>query len=699
MRCLANRRTMVAGLALAGILSAPGAAQRWSSLGPAPIDTPAYTGRIAALAVSREQPNLYYAGGASGGVWRSRNGGSGWSPLTDDLPSLAIGALAIDPADERVIYAGSGEANYAYHSLYGAGLYKSTDGGRSWRVLAAGTFSGRTFSRLVVGVDGVVWAAVARAGGTHRGREGAREHPDRGGPVGLFRSEDGGETFVRVRNGLPRAAASDIDLAPGGRVFATFGDPFGHGRNGIYRSLDGGRRFRRLNIGLPGRRIGRISVAVSPADADRIYALVAAPATRETTGGFAPGGADTLGLLRSDDGGERWVLLDPGQVQPSYGQFYSAIAAHPTDPDIVVLGGLVLVATKDGGRRFEELSLLHVDIHDLAFDAAGRLVVANDGGVERIDDLDRGAISRNRRLGTVQFYPGLALDPVDPEVVLGGTQDNGTNVRVEGEWTLIFGGDGGWTLIHPQNPAIYYVQFQGVGNLFRSADSGLSFVEANGGIAPGDRTAFQAPVLFHPDDPSRMYYATQRLYESVDGGLTWSPLSGDLTAAPWAIRCFAISPPDPTRFYAVTSDGRLMVSSNGGRSFQQARDGVAGWPRIMRQIAVDPLDSARAYVADMRFAGDKVLATADGGTTWRSIAGDLPDLPVSTVAVHREGDARLLFAGTDRGVYLSRDEGATWQAFGDRLPNAPVMDLVVDAARRRLVASTLGRGMWTVALP
>jgi photosystem II stability/assembly factor-like uncharacterized protein len=119
----------------------------------------------------------------------------------------------------------------------------------------------------------------------------------------------------------------------------------------------------------------------------------------------------------------------------------------------------------------------------------------------------------------------------------------------------------------------------------------------------------------------------------------------------------------------------------------------------MRQIAVDPLDSARAYVADMRFAGDKVLATADGGTTWRSIAGDLPDLPVSTVAVHREGDARLLFAGTDRGVYLSRDEGATWQAFGDRLPNAPVMDLVVDAARRRLVASTLGRGMWTVALP
>jgi photosystem II stability/assembly factor-like uncharacterized protein len=692
---------LIAGLVAGLALGRPATAQRWTSLGPAPISQPEYAGRAAALALSAKRRNLYFVGAASGGVWRSRNGGNGWKPLTDELPSLAIGALALDPADERVIYAGSGEPNFAYHSLYGLGLYKSTDGGRSWRVLAAETFAGRAFSRLAVAADGTVWAAVTRAGGSFAGFEGAREHPARKGPTGIFRSTDGGETFAQVRSGLPRVAASDVDLAPGGRIFASFGDVFGRGRNGIYRSVDGGLHFRRLKIGLQGRRIGRISLAVSPADPNRIYALVAGPATKSTSGGFAPDGADTVGLLRSDDGGDTWELSRPGDVQPSYGHYYSAIAAHPTDPDIVVVGGLVLVASFDGGRRFQELPILHVDIHDLAFDAAGRLVVANDGGVERTDELRRGTISRNRKLATVQFYPGMSVDPTDSQAILAGAQDNGTNLRTNaaGDWRLVFGGDGGWTLIHPSNPAILYVQFQGVGNLFRSDDGGESFVQGNVGIPPSDRTAFQAPVLFHPNEPSRMFYATQRLYESVDGGLRWSPISAALTDAPWAVRSLAIAPSDPSVFYAVTSDDRLLVSADGGHTFREARTGVAGWPRIMRQIAVDPLDARRAYVADMRFGGDKILATTDGGATWSSIAGNLPDVPVSTVAVHRVGDERLLFAGTDQGVFSSRDGGGDWKPYATRLPNAPVMDLLVDAPRGRLLASTLGRGLWSAPLP
>lgn len=682
-------------------------ADGWRELGPAPIASVRNTGRAASIAPSPIRAPVYFAGSASGGVWRSSKAGRIWEGRSAGLPTLAVGAVAVDPADDAVVYAGSGEANNAYHSLYGLGLYKSTDGGATWQVLAAKTFAGRTFARLVVSPFDrrEVWAAVGRAGGTFEGNEGAREHPARDGAMGVFRSRDGGETWKHLRAGagLGNFTASDVDLDPNDaqRVYACLADPFGRTRNGVYRSRDGGTSFEPVLQAGSGEDFGRISLAVAPSDGNRLYALVARPATRATTGGFAPGGSSFFAVYRSDDGGDSWTRFNSPLTDSASGLYYNAVVVHPEDPDTFFVAGLEVYRSRDGGATFTDVTPLHVDVHDMAFDRAGRLLVADDGGVDRSDDLGNSwRVLRNGGLGAIQFYPGLSIDPARPWIVLAGTQDNGSLLRTEtGEWLWVTGGDGGHTAIHPSQPNVYFTESQGSGNLYRSDDFGLSWTVSAAGINTNDRTAFLPPVVFDPTDPTRLLYATHRIWESTDTGRTWQALSGDLTGgAPAAIRALVVAPSDPNVVYAATNDGRVLVSSNGGTAWDLILEGLAGWPRVTRQIAVDPQRPSQVYVADMRFGGEGVLVSVDRGSTWSSLGAGLPDVPVNAVAVHRRGKSRLLFAGTDRGVYLSRDRGKTWEEYG-QIPRAPVMDLVVDVTNDRLVASTLGRGAWEIALP
>lgn len=693
----------------AAVKKSRAATDEWKELGPAPlVDLGARnTGRAAAIVASTTRGNRYYVAGASGGIWESVDGGGAWTPLNDPLPTLAIGALAVDPKNDKVIYAGSGEANYAYHSLYGLGLYRTFNRGRTWQVLAPGLFSGRAFSRLVVSPHDsrVIWAAVGRAGGTFEEIEGAREHPQARGRTGIFVSRDRGETWEHLRNrtGLFAFPASDVDLDPTdpNRVFVALGDVFGRNLNGVYRSNDGGRTFEPVLTQLSeGRPFGRVTVAIAPSDPDRVYALVTNPAFRGLPYGFAPNGATVGGLYRSDDGGSTWTRTVPQNFMGQQGQYNSTMIVAPGDPDTVFLGGVLMLRSTDGGRTFRDVTPIHVDHHDLAFDASGRLLVANDGGVNRSDDLGLTWTTLNEGLGLVQIYAGLSLHP-NPDVVLAGMQDNGTNLRRSDslEWISIFGGDGGYTAIHPENPNIIFVEFQGTGNLYRAEDGGLFFNQSAAGIVAGDRHCFLPPMLFDPANPSRMLYATHRIYESTDTGLTWRPISEDLTSGPpFAVRALVIAPTNSNVVWAATNDDRVLVSVNAGATWDLVLENVSGWPRVTRQIAADPLRSAQAYVADMGFGGPKVLATLNRGRTWREIGGPLPDVPVNTVAVHVVGRQRWIFAGTDVGVFVTEDFGATWEPYGS-LPRAPVNDLVVDVRHGRLVASTLGRGAWSIALP
>jgi photosystem II stability/assembly factor-like uncharacterized protein len=308
----------------------------------------------------------------------------------------------------------------------------------------------------------------------------------------------------------------------------------------------------------------------------------------------------------------------------------------------------------------------------------------------------------------VQFYPGLSLFPHHPEVVVGGTQDNGTILRLgpewpesEWAWVRIFGGDGGYTAVKPDDPDVIFVEYQGTDNLYRSTNGGYSFQHSAVGIDPDDRNCFLPPVVFDPANPNRLLFATHRIYESTDVGLRWRPISDDLTGGPpAAVRALVIAPSNSNVVYAMTNDGRVLVSTNAGAEWTLIREGVAGWPRVTRQLAVDPLRPAQLYVAVGSFDSERVLATYDRGATWKAIGKGLPNVPVNTVGVYRPaGGQPLILVGTDIGVYLSRNRGASWEKYGTRLPRAVVMDIVVDPDRQRVVVSTLGRGMWTTALP
>lgn len=707
IRCACGTRTarrhaargFVAFLTLLVGLRSPGAhAADWQELGPAPIANVQYSGRVSAVVASPTDANRYFAAGADGGVWRSDDAGTNWTPLTDHLPTTAIGALALDPSDDQVIYAGTGEAHYANHSRFGLGLYKSSDGGASWQHLAESDFAGRCISTIVVSPadSNVVYVAVARAGGFPE-MAAAKGHPQRAGPVGVFRSLNGGETWTQLVNGLPNLAATDlvIDPAQPGVLYAAIGHIFGHADNGIYKSADGGESWARLTTGFPPEVVGRISLALAPTQPTRLVALITRPADASGSG------ASTRGVYLSNNAGATWTLLPfPSDLQATYGWYLSVVHFSPTDANRVFVGGLNLLRYNLATPAYTVVTPPHVDVHALAFDAAGRLLCGNDGGVHRSADLGNNWTARNNRLGTIQFYAGVSPHPLDPGGFLGGLQDNGTVRRRSdtGLWTQIFGGDGGWTQIDAANPARFFLCFQGTGNLYRTLDDGGAINSAAAGIVDTDRNCFHPPYLIDPIGSNRMLYGTQRVYRTLTGANAWSVLSGDLTAGTGAIQALAIAPSNTNISYAATNDGRVLRSDNGGGTFQIVAAGVPGWPRVTREIVVHPREPLTVYLAVGAFGVEQVRRSRDGGANWESLDGDLPDAPVNVLAMDARGPLGMLYAGTESGVFRSIDDGQTWRRYGARLPNACVVDLILEPQRARLIAATQGRGLWSVAV-
>ena len=669
----------------------------WKELGPAPIANGSYAGRVSAIVCSPSDPNLYYLGGADGGVWRTEDGGDSWTPLTGHLPTTSIGALALDPSDENTVYAGTGEANFANHCRYGLGLYKSVDGGDTWEHLAESTFAGRCFSRLVVrpGDGQTVYAAISRAGGFPE-LAGAKGHPEATGDVGVFRSLDGGTTWTRLTGGLPNLSATDLEMDPSNSdvLYCAIGRIFGSAQNGIYKTVDGGATWTKLAGGLPAStQVGRTSLAVAPSDSTRLYALIAKPAV--STGA----NASTEGAYVSSDAGATWGATSLGNIQATYGWYLSVVAVDPTDPDLVYMGGLSLERSRNKGGSFSTITPPHVDQHALAFDAMGRMLSGNDGGVHRSTDEGNSWVSRNDGLGTIQFYAGLSCHPTDDHVLLGGVQDNGSNQRTSDSsaWTQVYGGDGGWTQIDPTDPDRRFVEYQGTRNLYRSTNGGSTFTWAGSGITRADRNCFLPPYLIDPTDSNRMLFGTHRLYRSMDGSATWSAISADLSNGTGAIRTLAMSPADPDVVWAATNDGNIQVSQDGGFTFTLVLSGIPGWPRTTREIFCHPTDAATAWLAVSAFGTAQIRRTVDLGATWADLDATLPDVPVNTVAV-LPGNVDQIFAGTDAGLLFSPDGGATWGEYGEGLPHVPIIDILLEPDRGRLIIATQGRGAWLAKL-
>jgi len=676
-----------------GLLGQPS----WTPLGPAPIlggQTPGaqpVSGRIAAIAADPRDANTIYLATAGGGVWKTTDAGNSWAPLTDEQATLFMGAIALAPSNPDVIYAGTGEATNSALSFTGHGVLKSGDAGQTWTLLGADVFDRRTISQIVVAPDDPNTVYVAVGGSGVHGLA---------GNTGVWRSTDGGATWTDTTATISTTASfSDVEIDPAHprTLYAAVGSFRGSSVNGVYKSTDGGDSWSLAGNFPTDVRDGRITVAVAPSDPQTLYASVS---------GSGQGGSSlgpVVHLLKSTDGGNTWTDRPPNLG--GNGWYGLPLAVDPSDPNTVYAsaGSNQIIETTDGGATWFSIEVgangtgPHPDHHALAFDAAGRLLDGNDGGIWRLDDPARGSLhwtDLNTNLQLTQ-YIGIAVNPANPNIVYGGSQDNGTS-RTTGspDWLLLRGGDGGFVRVDPAHPATVYHTFTNI-SLERSDDNGSTWVQKTNGINPGDPSDTFLPYVLDPANSQRLVLGTNRVYETTNWGDLWRPISqpgqgGWTTTA--NVDSLATAASDPNTIYA-SAGGRLFVTFDDGATWQE-RD-VPGFTDHFQDIRIDPADNLTAYAVRDRFGGGKVFRTTDGGQTWADVSGNLPDLPAYTLAM--DPSSKALYVGTDDGVYVSGDQGGTWSRFGAGLPHVQVRDLELLPDSQLLVAGTHGRGAWEVS--
>ena len=638
-------------------------------------------GRVTSIAPSPTGGPLVI-GTASGGVWRSTFGL--WSPLTDNECALTTGAVAVDPADETVIYAGTGEYN---QNSSGCGLLRSINGGASWTALGASTFrfvngGSAAFSRILVNrPSGGTENSTVLLAATN---------------VALYRSASGGATWSNVLTGATAGLVAHPTRA--GVVFAGNSDNGNSARRGLYRSTDGGTTWALLPP-LPGvnvATIGRVELAASAAAPDLVYALIADRSTSKL-----------LGLFVWDDATSAWTQPSAAGVYTGAGRgdfgrqglYDLAVAVDPRDSKRVYVAGVRGFRSTDGGQTFTPMGMeIHVDWHTIVVDPRNPdiLYAGTDGGVFVSTDAGDTWTSRNAGLAITQYYPGISMSP-DGSKIMGGSQDNGTHTYTGSPlWNGFSGGDGGYTVINYSNPNVLYgeAQWSSVSGAYILRREGTQISFRVTGIVPQDRGAFIPPLLIDPTTPTKLYFATHRLYRTLDEGRNWIPISGDLTKGTGRIMTVAISKSDSLTIYAGTSDANVQVSRDGGVTFTNISAGLP--TRTITRVVIDPDDATHVLVTVSGFGTGHVFESTTAGATWKDISGSgLVDAPVNSV-VFVPGVG--IMAGTDVGVYQTTDGGVTWRAGPAGLPNVIIQDLLYSPALRQVVVGTYGRGMFSYVI-
>ncbi len=664
----------------------------WVEEGPTNIG-----GRVTDIEMHPVVADRLYAAMASGGIFRSNDGGTSWTPVFDDQPVLTIGDIAIDPTNPDVMWAGTGEANSHSFSWFGNGIYKSTDRGDTWS--PSGLDSTKYIGRVVVDPnDGDrVWVAAA---GILFGT---------GGDRGVYRTTDGGQNWRQVLWINDSTAAMDIVVHPTqtdtiyaamwertrGLTYRTSG---GDG-SGIWRSYDGGDTWTELTSGLPsGTDVGRIGITIFNGAPNLLYACYE----------FGSGGFD--GVYRSFDGGDNWLKVGGTQldgITSSFGWYFGQIRSDPTSSGRVFALGVPLHRTTDGGNNWSDVTdIMHVDFHAMAFDphTTGRIFAGNDGGVFVSTD-DGATWTKLFNQPSNQFY-AIEIDPSDPSRLYGGTQDNGTMRTTTGatnDYQSIFGGDGFTVLVHPGGSDTIFVEYQW-GNMFKSEDDAGNWNWGLTGVDGADRRNWHTPYLFDPSDPQTMYYGTYRVYKTTDGADNWSAISSDLTngdqgAGFGTITTMAVSPTDPNSILAGTDDGNVWLTTSGGSFWTDVSGALP--VRWVTQVAFDPTNSSIAYVTFSGLRWDEdishIYRTVDGGNNWTDISSNIPDAPINGMLVDPHFPD-VLYVASDVGVYFSTDTGGFWQVLGSGLPAVSTYDLKMHAGSRLLVAGTHGRSMFSLDL-
>ncbi|MBM2840969.1 MAG: hypothetical protein HW412_1497 [Bacteroidetes bacterium] len=622
-------------------------------------------GRTNSIAFHPTNANIIYLGAAGGGVWKTINGGTTWQALTDNLTSIACGAVAIDPSNPSTIYFGTGELNYSLDSYYGDGIYKSTDEGSSWIKIAT-TAVGSRFSQITVDPanSDIVYAA---------------------GSLGVYKSTNVGGGWTSTGSGS-NANCILIDPTNTQVLYTTTG---GYGPNAIKKSTNGGASWTTLTSGLPAAGTSRTQLAMAPSNSSILYASI-------TNGS----GYGLLGLYRTTSAGATWTLQNSTtNYLGSQGWYDNAITVHSTNPDIVVVGGLDVYTSSNAGVTLTKrtdwattssTNMSHADVHFLGY-RGSELYCGSDGGVYKSTNDGVAWSDLNATLSTLQ-YQSADYDPTNPSKLYGGTQDNNLETSTDGgvTWIQRTTGDGGYSIVDPVNTNFVYGQYVG-GSLKRSANSGVTFAEIRPNASTGG--LFYNPYEMAPGDHNTIVFGRADLWKatSVQSATTasgWTQIATSATIG-GSISAIGISYTDINKIYIGTSGGKLMVTTNNGGSWTT----TFGFPYVS-DFAVDPGDDNICYATFTGFTSTThIYKTSNGGSSWFNITNNLPNIPVNTLVVV-PASPRSLFVGTDLGVYNSTDDGNTWGSFNPGLPTVAVFDLKYHNGPQILLAATHGRGCW-----
>jgi photosystem II stability/assembly factor-like uncharacterized protein len=676
----------------------------WLPIGPRPIVDGAnlYAGRITALATVPGSPNVVYAGAAQGGVWKTTDGGTTWTPLTDGQDSLAIGALAIDPSNSNVVYAGTGEANQSCDSYFGIGLLKTTDGGATWTNLGASTFQNTSIAKIVVHptIPTTLWVANGFGAGGFSCYGGVF------GSQGVWKSVDGGSSWTRVLGPAQMGFVSSVhDLLrspndPNVLYAAVNG-------SGIWKTIDGGTTWNQLSGGLPTTSVGRLDIGIHPLLPSVLYVVV----ERGSNG-------TQLGTYKSTDSGATWTALPIPSGSCHYWNFqdlctYSGSTGGQCWYDLILevqsgtsvwAGGTALFKTTNGGTSWVDVcpQSVHADQHAIAFGSDGKVWIGNDGGVWASSNGGTSWVNKNGNLQITQFYPGAALDPSNYERALAGAQDNGTP-RMNGSpaWDLTTFGDGAACVIDATSPdTTWYTSSQYL-NINKTIDGGFSYFSAVFGLSDANTTT--APFIGQfracPANSNVLIAGTDNVWRTNDGAGVWESNSPDPLASGDRIVTLAFAPSDPTcGTYAVGSSGQVFRTVNGGASWQNISGGLPGL--ALNDLAFDPANANVLYAAISGFGVRHLYRTTNAlspSPTWTAIDAGIPDTPINAVLVDPETSS-VLYAGSDLGLFKSMDGGTSWAHQLNGIPKVAIYDLVADAGTRAIVAFTHGRGAFRLNL-
>jgi photosystem II stability/assembly factor-like uncharacterized protein len=676
-------------------------------------------GRVAAVAGIPSQPLTYYFGATGGGVWKTTDGGGNWKNVSDGFFGGSIGAVAVSEWDPNVVYVGGGEATVRGNVSPGNGLWKSSDAGQTWTSL--GFADAQHIPRIRVhpkNPDLVYMAVLGHAFGPNDTR-------------GVYRSKDGGKSWERILFVSRDAGAVDLILDPVNPriVYAStwrfrrtpWGFDSGGSGSALWKSTDGGDSWKELSRkpGMPKGTLGIIGITVSPSNPQNLYAIVE---------------AEDGGIFRSKDGGETWQKVSEERDLRQRAWYYSRIFADPKDEDAVYVPNVRFHKSKDGGKTWTAIRTPHGDNHDLWIAPSDplRMIESNDGGANVTTDGGTSWSTEDNQ-PTAQFYR-VSTDSAFPYRLLGAQQDNSA-LRIRhrsdgsgigrGDWDVTAGGESGYIVADPQDPEVVYggsyggflTRLNHRTNEFRDVNPWPDNPMGHGAADLEYRFQWNFPIATSPHDPKTLYAAANVLFKTTDGGSSWSVISPDLTRNDKSkegpaggpitkdntsveyydtIFYVAESPLAAGLLWVGSDDGLVHLSQDGGKSWKNVTPkGMPDWIMI-NSIDPSPYEKGGAYVAATMYKSDDfrpyLYKTSDYGATWTRIVAGIPADQFSRVIRADPAQKGLLYAGTERGIYVSWNDGGHWQSLQGKLPIVPVTDLLVRDGS--LIAATQGRAFW-----